>query len=364
MSSGNSNSAHVETRTSSLSRLFGLDILRAFSIIIVVAYHVYGMMYNLPYRIDETYKMYYSLYYDINRRGLVMLAMPMFVFISGYIYSLSVCAGKYRDTKTFIINKFKRLVIPFVVFALLMMLADYSLWNVEYFKSSLYDIFVRGMWRHLWFLPMLFWSFMLTFALKPILKRPVGQFLLLIIAFIFILFPEPKFKLLGVTFLSKWYFWFYLGYLVFRYSDMLFSLIKKYHLSIVLFVLGIVLCLMSGMPPYPNSNCCGVLSISLLLLFFLYITRNVTLSVTKDMKGMTMRCISAISKYSFGIYIFHYWLAPYFISDAVQKVLSFVSLAKNHYYLFPFVFFVVAFVFSYAVTYYFQKTRLGKFLLG
>lgn len=342
-------------------RLPYLDILRAFAVITVVFYHVYGMMYNSPYRIEDTAQMYNALYFNINRGGFVVLSMPIFIFISGYLYAVLLGRGKYQDTKIFIMNKFKRLLLPFFVFAVAMMLTDYMLWSTDYFKDSLYNIFIRGMWKHLWFLPMLFWSFMLTSSLKGLLKKPAYQILLLIITFIPTLLPEPQLKLFGITFLSKWYFWFCLGYIVSLYKDTFFYLTKKYRLNLVLFIVGVVLYLI-GKPLYPQFNFFSATAVVLLLLFALYITHDIT--SVKHTKGLLFRIIASISKYSFGIYIFHYWIAPYLISDKIQQLLPIASMAQQHYYLFPFVFFVLTFILSFVATYYFQKTKIGKYLLG
>lgn len=43
-----------------------------------------------------------------------------------------------------------------------------------------------------------------------------------------------------------------------------------------------------------------------------------------------------LSKYSFGIYIFHNWVGPYMISSTAKRIFPLEDLAANHVVLFPF----------------------------
>lgn len=42
-----------------------------------------------------------------------------------------------------------------------------------------------------------------------------------------------------------------------------------------------------------------------------------------------------LSKYSFGIYIFHNWVGPYMISSTAKRIFPLEDLAANHVVLFP-----------------------------
>ena len=79
-----------------MKKLYDVVVLRSLAIIMVVAFHAYGMMYwGLFPDLTERYK---ELYYDINQ-FVVNFRMPLFIFISGYLFSfLEREKNKYRHS--------------------------------------------------------------------------------------------------------------------------------------------------------------------------------------------------------------------------------------------------------------------------
>lgn len=67
-------------------KLQSIAIIRAFSITLVVAFHAYGMMYANHF--PKLKEIYHSTYFTINQFYFINIAMPMFVFVSGYLLSL------------------------------------------------------------------------------------------------------------------------------------------------------------------------------------------------------------------------------------------------------------------------------------
>lgn len=72
-----------------------ISILRVVSIIIVVFFHVYGMMYAEHF--PETKQLYYDTYYIVNQCIFINIGMPMFVFISGFLFQSQLNSGKYSS---------------------------------------------------------------------------------------------------------------------------------------------------------------------------------------------------------------------------------------------------------------------------
>ena len=75
--------------------LSDIVFLRAISIVFVVAFHAYGMMYAAAHfpALKDTY---YQMYFTLNQCVFINIAMPMFVFVSGYldhigIYGFCLC---------------------------------------------------------------------------------------------------------------------------------------------------------------------------------------------------------------------------------------------------------------------------------
>ena len=71
------------------------------------------------------------------------------------------------------------------------------------------------------------------------------------------------------------------------------------------------------------------------------------------------RIIGAISKYSFGIYVFHHWIAwDLFHLDIV------IESFKSNYILYALLYTVSIFLMSVVLTKYSLNTKIGKFLLS
>ena len=64
------------------SKLFDIMIMRAVATIMVVAFHVYGVMYanHFPAMREK----YYSMYYVLNQCILINISIPLFIFVSVY----------------------------------------------------------------------------------------------------------------------------------------------------------------------------------------------------------------------------------------------------------------------------------------
>ena len=95
-----------------MKKLYDVVVLRSFAIVMVVAYHAYGLMYwGFVPKMTERFK---DLYYVVNEY-VVNFRMPLFVFISGYLFSfLEHERGKYPTFMALLKNKFKRLIFPSV----------------------------------------------------------------------------------------------------------------------------------------------------------------------------------------------------------------------------------------------------------
>lgn len=123
--------------------LFHIEILRTFALLCVIVFHVVGM-------IDSRIPLFSTLpmknFILQTTSQLVGLAVPLFLFIAGYLYK----PVAKNQTITFIRKKLARLWIPYCAFTILIMLI-----------SDFFDFrsFISGGFYHLWFLTALFWCF-------------------------------------------------------------------------------------------------------------------------------------------------------------------------------------------------------------
>ena len=149
-----------------------ISIIRVMSMIIIVAYHC--MCYNAGIwaryscnNVNENIAVVAKIF--------VSIALPMFFFISGYVYSLNIHEGKYKNGFAFVYKKYSRLIVPTIFFTIIYCMLfprDYRFMEI-----------ISGV-GHLWFLPTLFICFLLTYSLNSIFlnNRRImgGAFLMLV----------------------------------------------------------------------------------------------------------------------------------------------------------------------------------------
>ena len=136
-----------------------IAMLRLLAIIVVVAFHAYGMCYAEAHLPQPLPKVYEETYEWFNQFIPINVAIPLFVFVSGYLFAIRLQKRKYQSLWHVAKDKFLRLGVPYYFFLPIMM-ATYS-----GFKREPY--YTGGYW-HLWFLPMLWWLFIVTYLLYPI----------------------------------------------------------------------------------------------------------------------------------------------------------------------------------------------------
>lgn len=128
------------------THLSNISLLRVIAMVSVVFYHClcYYGIWSSKFVIEG--------YRDFDI-FLVSVNMPLFVFLSGYLYAyLRNNFHKYQDSKTFVFKKSKRLLIPYIFWGVLLVLffprPDHR-WT-DFFSGIC----------HLWFLLMLFEEFL------------------------------------------------------------------------------------------------------------------------------------------------------------------------------------------------------------
>ena len=341
-------------------RLGYIDFFRAICVIIIVAFHCYGMMYagHFPSFVHGYKEMYFTLFQCI----LVTFAMPMFTVISGLLYGRLYNKGKYRDRITFIKGKARHLILPFLLFTALFI--PLSAFNSISVSDSIFQIlraWSKGGYSHLWYLPMIFWCFFFTMFINK--KSKYIKIGLLVIAFAFSLFSYDNigFNVFGLFSFLSWYFFFLFGYFIGFYHKQILNFIDHNNLLVLIIVICIFSGWLSNFPKYGERNIYYMFYISSLILIIIYSCEKF-INTNSFLWNNTL--IKTISKYSYGIYIFHYLLAPFLISGTVQRLFHIDRLAADNIILFPLSFTILTFIISLTITWLFQKTMLGKYLLG
>lgn len=136
-----------------------IDYLRIITMLALVLYHC---MCYYTHRWD--YREVYITEYDYFCGRIVDWALPMFVFISGYLYHCIYMGGGYSDYLSYIKKKTLRLLIPWIVWTILFE-------AIVYQTPVSFSLFMLGGYKHLWFLLMLFWQFVIA----PVYERVIHK---------------------------------------------------------------------------------------------------------------------------------------------------------------------------------------------
>ncbi|MBU2870039.1 acyltransferase [Colwellia sp. E2M01] len=136
-------------------RSFSVDTLRGLACILLVAYHVVGSNYTNGLRISD------GVYRELNDL-FALVRMPLFTFLSGYIYATrpyQLNLGKYVK------GKVNRLIIPMLtvgtVFAVIQHLVPASNQGIEHW----YLLHILPV-AHFWFIEAIFFIFILMIPLE------------------------------------------------------------------------------------------------------------------------------------------------------------------------------------------------------
>lgn len=339
-------------------KLYDVVLIRSFAIILVVAFHAYYMM-MVPAHFPRSMETYHNLYYNINCL-ILKFRMPLYIFISGYLFSyLENRRGKYRTFKDLLTNKFKRLIIPYFVFSTLMMVTTNDFHWSAYWQLS---------YSHLWFITMLFWCFIFTRILSfiPWNNNIIWKSFIGIVFFVFSIKGHLFKPFLDLHNFLPSYFWFYLGYNLFLNRDKIFDFFRSRNIilisSLSIIYLGGVFyrCVYIG-DDNSNSLITELGNVSIVLLIW-YVT-NLAINHSKS-DWVKSPILSTLNKHSYGIYIFHNWIQPYMISSTAKRLFNLEQLASEHVILFPLLFFLLSFFISMGITHVCLKTRIGRFLIG
>ena len=189
------------------SRLLLTDvaIIRPLLIVLLVFYHAFAI-YSGAWEPIAGYPDILA-YWWLDKLSYAFM-LETFVFVSGYVFGYSVRTKGENKLKAGILfwGKFKRLILPSMVFSLLYILL---LGNIKQpIVKTLYDV-VNG-YGHMWFLPMLFWCFAGVWIIEKLKIRPRFVLPILFICSICSFVPLPLQMGPAMYFMV----FFYVGYII------------------------------------------------------------------------------------------------------------------------------------------------------
>lgn len=293
--------------------------IRALAILLVVFGHSI-ILYS------SSWSLYSSIHsvplLDYMKRIIDVIQMPIFFSISGYLFFYT--HNKKRGILWLIKSKLKRLIVPyFLVGFIYMVPIKYVVGYSGYQNKTLIDIIYNFLTcqdvGHLWFLPALFFIFLICEVFMNIIekvpiirKRNIGAVVLLILATI--LYYEGYRIAFGYAPILSAFanvIWFAFGYLICTCHEFYQSFFNRKIIKIVSATIGIFLLLFCA---FFDTRVIVGICCKLICIFVLY-------AIMPKKNG---KVISSISKNSFGIYLFHspliYITFSFFANESVLFV--------------------------------------------
>ena len=285
--------------------------------------------------------------------------LEAFVFISGYLFAFQrITLNRIENGTKLILNKLKRLMLPSVIFSVLYFILFYEYKSVG---DTIYSI-INGC-GHMLYLPMLFWCFVGGWLLEQVKIKDSWKLAFLVLLNLCSYLTLPLRLSNAFSFLV----YFYGGFLCYKHSDRIKTLITKRNLIIswlvfiVLFIifrpLRDVLAFEDTLPRMQKllfsigNHACQLLYAWAGLVAF-YAT-----AVYYTQRHQLYKATIKIAACCFGIYLFQQ-----FVLQLIYYKTGF-PLLVGPYWL-PWCGFVIAAVVSYVFSDLLLKTTIGKVLIG
>lgn len=343
-----------------LHRLDNVTLIRNILIILLVFYHAFAIYSGAwaPIKGFPEIKAYWWL----DKLSYAFM-LELFVFISGYVFGYQVKTKGERklQAKELFWGKFKRLMIPCMVFSLLyiLLLGDIT----QPIQKTLYGM-VNGV-GHMWFLPMLFWCFVGVWIIEQIHLKPKWTIPLLVLISLGSFLPLP----LQMTASMYYMLFFYVGYIIQKNDISLDRLYNKRSAIIttlsfiILFPILTLLKERIGTTQMGGDNqlvtkttIFAVQRILTLVYAFVGICMTLSLVGCYLKRHAVPQWMEQVGVLSFGVYLFQQ-----FILKGLYNHTTLPSLLGC--YWLPWVGFVVALSGSLLLSYLLRKTRMGRMLI-
>ena len=345
----------------STNKLLDVIVVRNVLIVLLVFYHAFAIYSGAWVPIKDYPEV--PVYWWLDKLSYAFM-LELFVFISGYVfgYQVRVKGESKLQAKNLFWGKFKRLIIPSMVFSLLYILLLGNIMQPIY--KTAYDL-LNGV-GHMWFLPMLFWCFVGVWIIEKLHIKPKWATPLLVLISLGSFLPLP----FQMTASMYYMLFFYVGYIIQRNNYSLNWLYNKRYaiittlLFIILFPLLTLLKEQIGITQMDGDNrsVTKIVVISIqqaLKLFYASAGIMMTFSIVGSFlkKHTIPQWMEQVGALSFGVY-----LLQQFILKGIYDYTVLPSLLGC--YWLPWFGFVCALMSSLIISKLLIKTKAGRFLIG
>lgn len=342
--------------------LYEVSLLRPILLVLLVFYHAFAI-YSGAWDPIEGYPEV-PVYWWLNKLSYAFM-LETFVFISGYVFGFQVRTkgDEKLNARNLLWGKFKRLMVPCMVFSLLYILLFGHI--TQPISKTLYGL-VNGV-GHMWFLPMLFWCFVGVWVIERLHLKAKWMIPCLVLCSICSFLPLP----LRMGTAMYYMLFFYLGYIL-QKDDV--SLDRFYTLKHCI-VLAFAFCILFPTLTLLREKLGGLMVGNNQLVTKIAIVSSSTfLRIVYSFVGMTMlflfigykekdrtmplpQWVVKVGGLCFGVY-----LLQQFILKGLYEYTN-LPAVLGCYWL-PWVGFVIALAGSIVIAGLLVKTKIGKFLIG
>ena len=339
-----------------LKRLDEVTLMRTILALMIVFMHAFTC-YNGSWEQPEGYTD--VPFYRWVARVSFAFTLEAFVFISGYLYAFQrITLGRRDSLSHLIINKFKRLIIPSIIFS-----AAY--FGLFYTFNGVGDMVLRIIegCGHLWYLPMLFWCYLVGWLLVNIKGGDCLKMMILVILY---LLPGIGLPLRLSSCLSYLCF-FYGGFLMYKYARPISSSVTLRQVSVLWLVFILLFLIFRPLRDMLStvtvqgflSKICIILGRKVCHLIYasagviaLYLT-----TVYRVNRHQVSALTNSLASCCFGIYLFQQFILQFLYYKTS------LPLIVGPYWL-PWLGFLIAIIISYTLTIVCLHSRIGRFLIG
>lgn len=332
-----------------------VSLLRALAMLTVVLHHslCYYAVWSRPIT-DPAFKACGEYAYAVVAMFVKQTNLPVFLMLSGYLYAyLLFVRGKYGDARQFVWGKTKRLLIPYVFWALMLIM----FFPLEH--HCLANLPVN--FCHLWFLLMLFEVSLIFHFTRHWWSRLPHWGLWVALVALFVLqwqfrdgMPSGQLKhvLRNVVVFMPYY---ALG-IVMQRCTVRWNQVHWSAYAVAAVVSGwVLLAVITGSKKVPVPSLTFVLCDAAFVLCLFFLAEHYCKAFPKVAAS---KWLADLDRCGMGIYILHH-----IFIEAVTHTAVIIPWLNAHYYTGPVALFVVSLALSWSITHVMRKTRL-RILIG
>lgn len=330
--------------------LYEVSIIRPLVIFLLVVMHSFTM-YDGGWPLPEGIRSVPAYAWLVN--FISGFRIETIALIAGYVFAYqSIDLNRHSEFGEFAIKKIKRLIIPCLLFSV----CYYFLFQRDTYELLSLNFFIKlsSGFGHLWFLPMLFWCFIVLWIIDN--YKLYSKLLFIALAFLSMM-PIPSMPF-GFSRVFHFAFYCVLGYHMYRYKA---QILKMEYLKWICLFAYICLVIVYNFLPADGSILLNfvhrVLKLGLACsgIFALYMF--VCNIISHQPSYQPKDWIIQVSGYCYGVYIYHQFILKY-----LYYYTQLPGLVGT--YWLPWVGLLITLIISISCTSLTLRTKVGRFLIG